>query len=393
MLPIDEKTRLFIEENRNGDPAALALKYAGRTDIDLPLALRQIEGWQRIREKLPSWAAVDDLRYPVRLSVEQCSGETAARYKSRLVARLPMPKRTMADLTGGFGVDFAHLAPLFARATYVERSPELCDVVRYNLPLLGIGNATVVEADATELLPSLSPVDLIYIDPARRDKAGRKTVALSDCTPDVGQLADALLEKADTVLVKLSPMLDLSEVLHGLPRTAEIHVIGDRGECKEVLAVLRHAAGDEPRIVCANGQLAFTPSEEDGAVVPYASTIRHYLYEPEATVLKAGAFRTVATRYGLEKLHPHSHLYTSDRCVTDFPGRIFEVGSVSGTGRKDVARTLDGLTRANLTVRNFPATVEELRRRWKLRDGGDAYLFATTLHPANHCLILCRKIR
>lgn len=393
MLPIDEKTRRFIEENRNSDPAALVLKNAGRTDIDLPLALEQIEGWQRIREKVPSWAAVDGLRYPARLSVEQCSGEHAARYKAALVARLVPSRGSMADLTGGFGVDFAHLAPLFTRAVYVEQSAELCAAARHNMALLGIKNIRFIEGNSTEVLPSLPPLDFIYIDPARRDKAGRKTITLADCTPGVARLADALLGKAGTVLVKLSPMIDLSEAMRGLPRTAEMHVVGDRGECKEVLAVLRRTATDEPRIVCADGRLAFTPSEEAGTSVSCTGIIRHYLYEPEATVLKAGAFRTVGTRYGLEKLHPNSHLYTSDRLATDFPGRVFEVERVAAGRRKDAARTLGGQTRANLTVRNFPATVDELRKRLKLHDGGGAYLFATTVFPSARRLILCRKVR
>lgn len=391
MEPLDEKTRLFIEQNQHADVAALALKLAGRTDIDSTLALQQIEGRQRLAAKVPSWAAVDRLRFPQRLSLEQCSGEHAARYKARLAAGLDIPHGAMADLTGGFGVDFAHLAPLFDRAFYVERSAELCDTVRHNLPLLGVKNAEVIAGDAADILPTLPALDLIFVDPARRDSAGRKTVALADCTPDIGHLAPALLSKAPAVMVKLSPMIDLHEAAAGLPGVAEIHVVADRGECKEVLILLRQNAGGEPRIICADGNFAFTASEEAAAATSYATAVGRYLYEPDASVLKAGAFRLTAQRYGVQKLHPNSHLYTAAHLVPDFPGRSFAVTASGGTGRRDLRVLLSGLTKANITVRNFPATVAELRKRWKLRDGGDTYLFATTLATGCHCLIACRK--
>ena len=332
-----------------------------------------------------------DLRFPQRLPLEQCSGEEAALYKTRLVRRLGGTFGKMADLTGGFGVDFAHLAPLFSRAFYVEQSGELCDAVRHNLPLLGVKNAEIIEGNSTALLPSLPPLDFIFIDPARRDGAGRKTVALSDCTPDVSRLAPALLAKAPTVLIKLSPMLDLREVATGLPHVTEIHVVAHHGECKEVLALLQRGELVEPRIFCADGRFVFTSKDEAASAPSYTDTIGPYLYEPEASVLKAGAFRLTALRYGMKKLHPNSHLYTADQFVTDFPGRTFKVVSSCGTGRRDMQTAMRGITQANLTVRNFPATVAELRRRWKLRDGGDFYLFATTLASGEHRLIICRK--
>lgn len=391
MEPSDEKTRLFIEQNLHADIATLALKLAGRTDIDTTLALRQIEGRQRLAAKVPSWAALQELRFPQRLSLEQCSGEHAARYKARLAADLSIPHGAMADLTGGFGVDFAHLAPLFGRAFYVERSAELCDIVRHNLPILGVRNAEVIEGDATDVLHTLPALDLIFVDPARRDGAGRKTVALADCTPDVGHLAPALLRKAPAVLVKLSPMIDLHEAAAGLHGVAEIHVVADHGECKEVLILLRQGASGEPRIVCADGRFVFTASEEAAATTSYATAVGRYLYEPGSSVLKAGAFRLTAQRYGVQKLHPNSHLYTADHLVPDFPGRSFAVTASGGTGRRDLRNLLSGLTKANITVRNFPATVAELRKRWKLRDGGDTYLFATTLASGGHSLIACHK--
>ena len=216
-------------------------------------------------------------------------------------------------------------------------------------------------------------------------------MALADCTPDIGHLAPALLSKAPAVMVKLSPMIDLHEAAAGLPGVAEIHVVADRGECKEVLILLRQNAGGEPRIICADGNFAFTASEEAAAATSYATAVGRYLYEPDASVLKAGAFRLTAQRYGVQKLHPNSHLYTAAHLVPDFPGRSFAVTASGGTGRRDLRVLLSGLTKANITVRNFPATVAELRKRWKLRDGGDTYLFATTLATGCHCLIACRK--
>lgn len=385
-------TEAFILENRHRPVAELALSLRGRKDVDAAFALRQIEGWQRLRAKVPSWAAAEGLRYPGRLALEQCSGEAAARYKREVAMRLLPGGGSMADLTGGLGVDFSFLAPLFCEATYVERQEELCRLARHNFPLLGLPQARVAQADGRDYLQAMQPADLLLLDPARRDPAGRKAVMLEDCEPDVAALLPQLLEKARYVMLKLSPMLDWHQAVRRLAAVREVHAVASGGECKDLLLVL--GCEEAPlRIHCAEdgARFSFLPAEEEAARPAMAATVGAYLYEPGAALLKAGAFKLAATRFGLEKLHPSSHLYTSGRRVEDFPGRSFRVERVVGFGKRELRDFRAATGRANLTVRNFPATVAELRKRLRLKEGGDCYCFATTLADGAHALICCRK--
>lgn len=392
MQTLDAATAAFVAEHRGERVERLALMLAGRTDVDAAAALRQIDGWQRLRTKVPSWADKPELRYPRRLSLEQCSGEAAARYKAAVARRLCPQGGVLADLTGGLGVDFSFMAPWFPTACYVERQAELCALARHNFPLTGAAHASVHEADAASFLETMARADLIFMDPARRDGAGRKTVCIEDCEPDVTRLKPLLLERAGCVMLKFSPMLDMSAALR-LGDVAELHVVATGGECRELLLVLRKGAA-EPRIFCAEGEhvFSFTAAEEQAARVVMADAPDRYLYEPGAAVMKAGAFRWVAAAYGLEKLHPNSHLYTSGRLVDGFPGRRFAVVRRSGFGKRELRDFLQGAGRANLTVRNFPATVAELRKRLRIKEGGDAYWFATTLASGERVLIDCRKV-
>lgn len=375
------------------DRLALTLRAAGRPDADD--MLRRVEGWQRLRHKVPTWAAIDALDYPHRLALEQCSGEAAARYKAEVVRRLfPEGGGRMADLTGGLGVDFSFVAPLFREATYVERQEALCRVAAHNFPLLALPDCHIVCGDGVEFLHNTTErFDLLFLDPARRDAAGRKTVRIADCEPDVCALRDVLLEKARYVVVKLSPMLDIREAVRALGCVREVHVVSDGSECKDLLLVLSRTAGDTPYIYTREGarSFRFTLAEEEAAAAPMAERAGAFLFEPGPAVMKAGAFRTVALRYGLAKLHPNSHLYTADAPADAFPGRAFEVQDVFSFSKQDLRRLRERTQKANLTVRNFPATVDALRRKLKLRDGGDDYLFATTLADGTHALVLCRK--
>lgn len=397
----------------------LALHLASRGVKDAAHILQQVEGWQRLRTKVPAWAALDDLSYPPRISLEQCSGEEAARYKAAVVEGLfPQGGRSFADLTGGLGVDFSFMARTFVRAVYVERMEHLCDLARHNFPLLGLTRAQVVCADAATYLHTLPEgMDLLFLDPARRSATGRKTVLINDCEPDVCTLKDELLRKARYVLVKLSPMLDIADAVRSLGCVSQVHLVGVGGECKELLLLLERpapdSAGQAPRPdgpASASGKIAFEPnnpmvfvregtqvfsfrpSEEAQAQVPYASVPATYLYEPGPAVMKAGAFKLVAARYGLSKCHPNSHLYTSDTRVEGFPGRCFKVLGYGGMSKKELARLRSECPKANLTVRNFPASVDALKRKLKLKDGGSRYLFATTMHDNQHLLITCEKI-
>lgn len=378
----------FIREHQHDDVRALALQAKKYPQMDMPAVISQIAGRQTAEHKIPSWYATEGIIYPVHLSLEQCSSEVTARYKASLLSG-----ETLVDLTGGFGIDCAFLSAGFRHVTYIERQKELCDIATHNFNVLGLHHITILNKDSVEALGSISEVDCIFVDPARRNEHGGKTVFISDCEPDVEALEEELLRKARRVMVKLSPMLDLSLAFRALKYATEVHVVSVQNECKELLLVLENTAKDVS-IHCINftnkgvQRFSFTNEEELDAVAGYTNQVGTYLYEPNASILKAGAFRMIASRFGLKKLHPNSHLYTSDAKVEDFPGRCFEVDAVGSTKDKTL---LSGLSQANITVRNFPMSVAELRKRTQLKDGGDVYLFATTLNDGKKVLVRCKK--
>lgn len=387
----------FVEKYSHADVGDLLL-HAPReaAGIDLREAATQISARQTARQKLPLWAATRGVRFGSRLNMEQCSSEQTARYKSRLVARLQ--PQAMADLTGGMGVDCVMMARAVPtmHVTYVERDPALCALARRNFPLLGAGEPTVVCGEAEDALLRLGRQQLIYIDPARRDTHGQRTYALGDCTPRVPDLLPALRGLTDWLLLKLSPMLDVQEAMRQVGGAEEVHVVSVEGECKELLLLSRLAPTDSATpqptpdatpIHCVNltkrgdSDLTFTLAEERGAVCPLATTVGGYLYEPNASVLKGGALRTVGLRYGLRKLAPNSHLYTGTELVADFPGRKFRY-----LGEFDPRQT----RRASVTVRNYPLSADRLRRQLRLSEGGSDTLLATTLADGRHVLLHCQ---
>lgn len=389
-------TRAYIQAHRRDDVRRLALSPGAATGVDVPAALQQIEGWQRLRLKVPALAAVPDLLYPPAQALEQCSSQEAAEYKATLVGAA---RGAMADLTGGLGVDFLFMAPLFARAAYVEQQAELCAIARHNFARLGLGHARVVQGDGLALLPNLGPLDLIYIDPSRRTDAGRRVALIEDCRPNVALCAPTLLARAPRVLVKLSPMLDVQAVLRALPRVEALHVVGVEGEVKELLAVLSREAEGEAQIRAVNlragagvdEDFSFTLSQEQAAPPPPAAEPQAFLYVPSAPLMKSGAFKLLAARYGLSGFHGNSRLYTAATRIDGFPGRRFAIDAVCGFGKRELRRALAGLERANVAVRNFPEPAERLRRRLGLTDGGSDFLFATTLASGRHVLIRCHK--
>ena len=392
-LPLSPQTLAFIRLHRTDDVRTLALQARPSEGVDLTAALQQIAGWQVARRKLPRWSTTEGVLYPPHLPLEQCSSELTAAYKAEVLGG----GESLTDLTGGFGVDCSYLAQGFTRATYVERQPELCALARHNLPLLGCPHVRVHEGEAEAFLDAMEPVDALFLDPARRDAHGGRTVDIADCTPDVAALHDRLLRKGRQVLVKLSPMLDITRAVQLLPGVRQVHVVSVHNECRELLFLLTDGPADGgPVFHCVNfaagvQRYAFTSAEEQSAACPLAPAVGSYLYEPNASLLKAGAFRSPAVRFRLSKLHPNSHLYTSDRPAEGFPGRAFTVEAVSGFGKRELKALTDGIGQANLTVRNFPSTVAELRRRLKLREGGDIYLFATTLADGRKVIVKCKK--
>lgn len=402
MIQISPETRLFIREHSSDDVRALALQAKKYPNIDMPTAITQIAGRQVAAEKIPSWKEIEDIWYPKHLSLEQCSSEITARYKARL-----LQGESLTDLTGGFGIDCSFLASNFKSATYVERQEELCEIAAHNFPLLNLNHITVRNEDGVAYLQAMSPVDCIFLDPARRNEHGGKTVAISDCEPDVAELEALLLSKANRIMVKLSPMLDLSLALKELKHTQEVHILSVNNECKELLLLLgqetptEQAPAEEIPIHCVNlftketqeeQHFVFTREQEQRNECMYTDTLGNYLYEPNTSLLKAGAFRSIATAYSVRKLHPNSHLYTSDTFIENFPGRMFRIVNQCSFNKKEAKENLADLKKANVTVRNFPATVAELRKRLHLTEGGDTYLFASTLNNGQKVIIRCEKV-
>ena len=395
-----EATKNFIRQNRFQDVRKLALSAKNKESagIDLQEAMIQIAGRQSVEKKLPSWYENDELIYPRHLSLEQCSSELTARYKASVVSSL-VSRRKLVDLTGGFGVDCAFLSEKFESAIYVEQQKELCNIAEQNFNSLKLNHIQVVNDDAVSFLNGMSQVDCIYLDPARRDHSGKKIVAISDCEPDLGLIKRGLLEKSDSVLVKLSPMLDISLALRTLPETSEIHTVSVDNECKELLFLLKKDLVDSPCLICVDlkkdgtiSSFSFKQQEEKDAQIHYCQNIKNYLYEPNTSILKAGAYKTLALKFGLDKLQVDSHLYTSNVCVPDFPGRVFEIETVTSFNKNELKSAMQDISQANISIRNFPMTTDDLKKKLKLRDGGSLYLFATTLSDGKKVLLLCRKI-
>ena len=454
MTIMNDETREFVAMHRNEDVRELALKAKRVEGLDLPLALDQIAGWQIARKKLPQWASCEGIVYPPHISMEQCSSQFTAQYKSEIAQTLLAPaatvrarvsdsgesdnqttksepqlsdsaesvmqtaksafqlsdspesdtlvaKRAMVDLTGGFGVDFSYLARGFSQATYVERQRHLCDLAEHNMAALGLDQARIVCGDGVEYLRQMGPVDFIYLDPARRDEHGSRTYAIEDCTPNVFELRDLLLAKSQYTLVKLSPMLDWRKVVADFDGTVrEVHIVATGNECKELLLVLGQQVHEEPsapRVFCVNDNqridydsAAYTQDLRiGGKPLPEA---KNGLYEPNASIMKAGCFDLVEERFGVTQVGPSSHLFVSATPVADFPGRGFAIEAIGGMNKKDIKRLLNGTKQANIAVRNFPLTAPQLRKKLKLADGGPVYLFGTTMQGCDHVLLRTSKI-
>lgn len=409
-----KEEKAFFKAHRKDDVNDLLLHAARYPDMDMKSMAVQIRGWQLAEKKLPLWADTDGILFPEHLPMEQCSSQSAAQYKSQIVCELfdeICEKRQIdnsseqnvgiADLTGGFGVDAAMLAKAFHSSvlTFVEKNQTLCDLANNNFPLLGLNNYNIICGSCEDVLPSLPHQSFIFIDPARRDAHGRKTVAIADCVPDITLLNDLLLEKSDFVMVKLSPMIDISSALNEVRGVVAVHVVSVDGECKEVLLVLDGKAEDKVPIrhYCVNilkGRqvvMEYDSVEAKTVKVGYAEQTMRYVYEPNASVMKAGAVNIAAEQFGLLKLHPNSQLLTSDAIIHDFPGRTFEVVESFSFAKSDIQRLRSIIKKANVAVRNFHLSVAELRKRLKINEGGNDYLFATTLYDNSHVIVLCRK--
>ena len=388
-LNLNEITKQFIRENLNADVPTLALKKAP-VGTDVSLALRQIAARQLLQKKVPQWAENEDLLFPAHLSIEQCSSEASAKYKAAL-----LEGQSFADLTGGLGVDTYYISQHFQQSDYVERQPELCELAKHNFSVLN-ADIKVWNETAEDYLRHCEPKDCIFLDPARRDEHGHKTVSIADCTPDVGTLQDNLLQKSKRVMVKLSPMLDISKALEVLHHVKEVHVVAVANECKELDFIMERDYQGVVQFSCVNlltdqPEVRFTLEEERNCICSIADGISKYLYEPNPALMKAGCFKLLTEHYAVSKLHKNSNLYTSEQLITDFPGRVFEVESWAHYNKKLKQTLLFDVDKASIAVRNFPLSVAELRKALKIGDGDAVFLFATTLKGEERVVVRTKK--
>ena len=409
---INDATWLFVRQHAGDDVRQLALQGAKDAAVDLPQALQQIAGWQTACRKLPLWAATDGIVYPPHLNMEQCSSEQTARYKARLAGQ----GGVFVDLSGGFGVDFYWMSQGFERRVYVEQNASLCALAEHNFRLLNLA-CSVCCCTTESYLSQTDHADTVFLDPARRDGHGGRTYALADCTPNVLELLPLLRQKSDRIILKLSPMLDWRKAVADLGHVSQVHIVSVDNECKELLLVLGREEAGALQIHCVNNGSSFvidsTPpcdsrngasesddrngaSESDdrnGASLADSRNVNaSYLYEPNASIMKAGCFSELEECFPVSQLAHNSHLFVSGDEVAGFPGRRFRIEHVCSMNKRDLKTALTGITHANISVRNFPLSADELRRKLKVKDGGDVFFFGTTTADRQHKLFICRKI-
>lgn len=392
-MKLTPKLREFINNHSDNDTNLLALQANKYPDIDIKEAIQQIKGRQIAKVKIPSWYKTEDIVYPKHLSMEQCSSEYTARYKANIYTA-----DSMVDLTGGFGVDCAFLSKSFKKTTYVEQQKELSEIVGYNFNILNLDIQIQLD-DASNYLKGMQPVDLIYIDPARRSSSGSKTVLIEDCTPNIIDLDDLLSSKSKRTMIKLSPMLDISLVLKSIRNISDVHIISYQNECKELVFIKNNETKTNAvTLHCINihntetDEFVFNKEDEDEIKIDYTDGIGKYIYEPNSSILKAGAYKSITQNFAVKKLHPNSHLYTSDELVENFQGRIFKVETISSLNKKDLKMNMSNIKHANISTRNFPLTPQELKNKLKIKDGGNTYIFGTTSTDEKKILIVATKV-
>jgi len=390
----DNQTERFISENIQSDLKKLLLINRSDATIDYEFAFRQIAGLQRIRYKIPSFYSKSNIQFPPQLNIEQSSSESTALYKKSLCEG-----NTFIDITGGFGIDFYFISQHFENAIYIERYEELCKIADHNFKALEAKNISIVNADAVQFLESMPISDCVFVDPARRNLNGGKTVFLEECEPDITQLYKKILDKTNLLLIKLSPMLDITAAIKALTNVNSVHIVSVENECKEVLLVLKPNSFSTIYFKAINilknniiEEFEFTKESENSVICTYSSVIQNYLYEPNSSILKAGAFKSVANTYSINKLHNNTHLYTSENIISNFPGRIFKVLKVWNFHKKDLVEMKKYILKANISTRNFPLKPEELKKKIGIADGGDTYLFGCTLQDESKVIIQCEKI-
>lgn len=409
----------YIMDNSAADTARLLLgaKPAG---INVPLCVKCIEARKKMKIKAPHWHSIPSLVYPFSVSVEQGSSQATALFKQQLIQELLHPsadineklsgrETVIADLTGGMGIDSYFISQIADTHYYFERNSELCEATAYNFRQLGAGNIIIsnrdITADNCAALEELKGkgIDLLYIDPARRDKTGGKAILLQEYEPNIVELQEKLFEISPLILVKVSPMADITLNLKLLPQTAAVYIVSTDNECKELLFLMRKNHSTAPRIVCCDVFLISNTQESHNAdyqpivkkddvtekgEATYTGELKRFLYEPSKGWLKAGAFNLVSERYGCGKLAASTHLYTSDKEIEDFPGKKYQVEEVIPFNKKSLKELAKKFPKADITARNFPLDTNAIKKLSGIKDGGNRHIFATTLHNGTKVLIV-----
>ncbi|MCT8340206.1 class I SAM-dependent methyltransferase [Flavobacteriaceae bacterium TK19130] len=370
----------------DGDLTRLALKGSQFDGITTQELLEQIESRQKADKKLPTWYSEEGIYWPSKVSIEQTSSEKTAAYKTSLIKG-----KSLADLTGGFGVDSFYFAKRFANVVYFEKNEALANIAEHNFNRLGLSNIQVAPKNGVSGIQNQS-FDWLYIDPSRRSDTKGKVFLLKDCEPNIIEGLPSLFGSSPNIMVKTSPMLDISIGLEAMQNVREIHVVAINNEVKELLWILSKGYEGKPKVVTKNLRknrnetYSFLWGETVEAV--YGEPSR-FLYEPNAAIMKSGAFQLVSKDFKVKKLHEHSHVYTSD-VLREFPGRIFSVEKVLPYSKKSIRES--NFSKASITTRNFSESVAQLRKKWKISDGGELYLFFTTLLNDKKVVLVCKKI-
>lgn len=381
--------REFILKHESEDPVALVLKYSKEESLPIQLISAQIAARQKAKIKLPLFYQHDKVIFPHGVSLEQCSSEATAKYKSTI-----FQGTSLTDLTGGFGIDSYFLSEGFKESNHVEQNTDLSELVNHNFEVLD-SKILCHNTTAEDFLASaVKKSDCYFIDPARRSESNDKVFRIVDCQPDLSQILPIILAQKARVLIKLSPFLDVKQALTELSHVSEVHVVSVSNECKELLFLIEAKFEGSPSIKTVNikkdmtEHFEFTLDTQHSQ--PTFSPPQTYIYEPNASIMKAGGFNAITKKFDVIKLHPNTHLYTSESRVNEFPGRTFRLLNIESLSKKKIAPYLQK-NKANITVRNFPGTVQSIRKKTGIKEGGEKYLFATTLLNGDHKILICEK--
>ncbi len=393
----NSETISYIKQHIQDDLVQLTLKKKGDPNIDYSFAIQQIGARQKAKNKLPEWVKNFDLIFPSTLSIEQCSSQQSAQFKASQFSG-----DHLIDLSAGFGVDGLYLASKYKKTTLIEPQEDLCAILSHNILALKLSSMEVFQSTGVAFLESFQKNNeekiTIYIDPDRRGKQGEKMVQISDCEPNILTIKDQLLNIADQIIIKLSPMLDIRKMIQAIPEIQEIIILGVHNECKEILAIINQNYHNDQDVTIKAIQLKqeliipfeFRISEEQAAIPRIASEIQQYLYEPNPSIMKSGGFKMISNRFNIDKIDYHSHLYTSNQYISHFPGRCFQVIDSFGFTKSEISEKIEKGGFYNLSTRNFPIDTDQLRKQLKIKEGGEKYLFGTTMNQ-KHLLILCHK--